>query len=105
MDEALYACRFVQFAAAMLVFGTASFRIYALAGSQTRAASSILAGFDAWVGHVVLAAALVGRISAMGLLLCRRVAMAGSPAPAIDFGRMTPGVFETRFGGVRGCSL
>src|SRR2546426_1392 len=58
MDEALYACRFVQFAAAMLIFGTASFRIYALAGSQTRAASSILAGFDAWVAHVVLVAAM-----------------------------------------------
>jgi putative copper export protein len=63
MDEALYTCRFVQFTAAMLIFGTAAFRVYALADSDTRIASSILAGFDAWVGHVVLAAALVALIS------------------------------------------
>ena len=35
MDEALYACRFVQFTAAMLIFGTAAFRDYALADSDT----------------------------------------------------------------------
>src|SRR5712671_5884752 len=100
MDEALYACRFVQFAAAMLIFGTASFRIYALAGSQTRAASSVLAGFDAWVGHVVLVAALVALISALALVLCQTAAMAGSPAAATDFAAVTAVLFETRFGRV-----
>jgi copper resistance protein D len=100
MDEALCACRFVQFAAAMLIFGTASFRIYALAGSQTRAASSILAGLDAWVGHALLAAALVALISAIALVLCQTAAMAGSPAAAIDFAAVTAVLFETRFGRV-----
>src|SRR5216683_1670620 len=65
MDEALYACRFVQFTAAMLIFGAAAFRVYAFADSDTRTASSILAGFDAWFGHVALAAALVALISAI----------------------------------------
>src|SRR6266481_3277377 len=100
MDEALYACRFIQFAAAMLIFGTASFRIYALAGSQTRAASSVLAGFDAWVGHVVLVAALVALISALALVLCQAAAMAGSPVAAIDSAAVTAVLFETRFGRV-----
>ena len=85
MDEALYACRFVQFTAAMLIFGTAAFRVYAFAGSDTRTASSILAGFDAWFGNVALAAAMVALISAVALLLSQAAAMAGSPAAAVDF--------------------
>ena len=56
MDEALYACRFVQFTAAMLIFGTAAFRVYALAGSDAGAASIILSAFDACFGRVLLAA-------------------------------------------------
>jgi len=85
MDEALYACRFVQFTAAMLIFGTAAFRVYALADSDTRTASRILAEFDAWFGHVALAAALVALISAMALVPCQAAAMAGSTAAAVDF--------------------
>jgi putative copper resistance protein D len=100
MDEALYACRFVQFTAAMLIFGTAAFRVYALADSDTRIASSILAGFDAWVGYVVLAAALVALISAMALVLCQAAAMAGSPAAALDFAAVSAVLLETRFGRV-----
>jgi putative copper resistance protein D len=100
MDEALCACRFLQFTAEMLIFGTAAFRIYALAGSHIRAASSIPAGFDAWVGHVVLAAALVALISAMALVLCQAAAMAGSPAAAIDFAAVSAVLLETRFGRV-----
>src|SRR3984893_934983 len=59
MDEALYACRFVQFTAAMLIFGTAAFRVYALAGSDAGAASIILSAFDACFGRVLLVASLV----------------------------------------------
>ena len=100
MDEALYACRFVQFTAAMLIFGTAAFRVYALAGSDTRAASRILAGLDGWVRHVVLAAALVALISAIALLLCQAAAMAGSSPASIDPATVTAVLFETRFGRV-----
>jgi putative copper resistance protein D len=100
MDEALYACRFVQFTAAMLIFGTTAFRVYALADSDTRTASSILAGFDAWFGNVALAAAMVALISAVALLLCQAAAMAGSPAAAVDFAAVSAVLLETRFGGV-----
>src|SRR6267143_3271800 len=100
MDEALYACRFVQFTAAMLILGTASFRIYALADSDTRAASSILAEFDAWFGHVALAAALVALISAIALVLCQAAVMAGSPAAAVDYAAVGAVLLETRFGRV-----
>src|ERR1700730_6444371 len=100
MDEALYACRFVQFTAAMLIFGTAAFRVYALAGSDIRTASSILAGFDAWFGNVAFAAALVALISAMALVLCQTAAMAGSPAAAVDFAAVSAVLLETRFGRV-----
>jgi putative copper resistance protein D len=100
MDEALYACRFVQFTAAMLIFGTAAFRVYALADSDTRTASSTLVEFDAWVGHVVRAAALVALISAMALVLCQAAAMAGSPAAAVDFAAVSAVLLETGFGRV-----
>jgi copper resistance protein D len=100
MDEALYACRFVQFTAAMLIFGTAAFRVYAPAGSDTRTASSILAEFDAWFGNVALAAALVALISAIVLVLCQAAAMAGSSAAAVDFAVVGAVLLETRFGRV-----
>src|ERR1700736_3108191 len=100
MDEALYACRFFQFTAAMLIFGTAAFRVYALAGSDTRTAASILAGFDAWFGNVALAASLVALISAIALLLCQAAAMAGSPAAAAEYAAVSAVLLETRFGRV-----
>ena len=59
MDEVLYACRFVQFTAAMAVFGASSFRFYALAGGHASAAPNILAGFDSWLGRVTLAEGVV----------------------------------------------
>src|SRR5580704_11084288 len=100
MDEALYACRFVQFTAVMLIFGTAAFRVYAFADSDSRTASSILAEFDAWFGNVALAAALVALISAMALVLCQAAAMAGSPAAAVDYASVSAVLLETRFGRV-----
>jgi putative copper resistance protein D len=100
MDEALYAWRFVQFTAAMLIFGTAAFRVYALTGSDTRTTSGILAAFDAWFGHVALAAALVALISAIALLLCQTAAIAGSPAAALDFAAVSAVLLETRYGRV-----
>src|SRR5437660_737836 len=100
MDEVLYACRFVQFTAAMAVFGASSFQFYALAGGHASAAPNILAGFDAWLGRVTLATAIVALVSAFALLLCQAAAMAGSPAAAIDPETLTAVLFETRFGRV-----
>src|SRR6202011_1873746 len=100
MDKMLFACRFVQFTAAMLIFGTAAFRVYAPADSDTRTPSSILAEFDAWFGNVALAAALVALTSAIALVLCQAAAMAGSPAAAVDYAAVTTVLLETRFGRV-----
>jgi putative copper resistance protein D len=100
MDEVLYACRFVQFTAAMVIFGASSFQFYALAGGHATAAPSILAGFDAWLGRMTLATAIVALVSALALLLCQAAAMAGSPAAAIDPVTVTAVLFETRFGRV-----
>src|SRR5438874_1722602 len=100
MDEMLYACRFVQFTAAMLIFGTAAFRMYALAGSDAGAASIILSAFDACFGCVLLAASVIALISAIALLLCQTAAMAGSPAAAADVATVSAVLLETRFGRV-----
>jgi copper resistance protein D len=101
MEEVLYACRFVQFAAAMAIFDASSFRFYALAGGDTGAAPSILAGFDAWLGRMTLSTAIIAFVSALALLLCQAAAMAGSsPAAAIDPATVTAVLFETRFGRV-----
>src|SRR6266849_768265 len=86
--------------AAMLIFGAAAFRVYAFADSDTRTASSILAGFDAWFGNVALAAALVALISAIALVPCQAAAMAGSPDAAVDFAVVSAVLLETRFGRV-----
>src|SRR5439155_25214300 len=60
----------------------------------------ILAGFDAWFGHVALAAALVALISATALVLCQAAAMAGSPAAAGDVAAVSAVLLENRFGRV-----
>jgi putative copper resistance protein D len=100
MDEVLYACRFVQFTAAMVIFGAVAFRLYALPGGDARAWPSVLAGFDAWLGRMALATAVVALVSALALLLCQAAAMAGSPAAATDPITVTAVLFETRFGRV-----
>jgi copper resistance protein D len=100
MDEILYACRFIQFAAAMLIFGTAAFRVYALAGNDTHAAPILLAGFDACFRRVLLIASVIALISATTLLLCQAAEMAGSPSAATDYAAVSAVLLETRFGRV-----
>jgi len=100
MDEALYACRFVQFAAAMLLFGTAAFRVYALPRSTGRGAAKILAGFDASFGPVLLIASSIALVSAMALLLCQTAEMTGSFGGAMDFAALEAVLLDTRFGRV-----
>jgi copper resistance protein D len=100
MDEALCVCRFVQFTAAMLIFGTAAFRVYALSDGDPRAASSILARFDGCFGRVMLIGSLVALISGVALLLCQAAAMAGSAAAMIEFAAVGAVLFDTWFGRV-----
>jgi len=98
--EALYACRFVQFAAVMLLFGTAAFRVYALPGSTGRAAGNILARFDASFGQALLLASFVALVSTIALLLCQTAEMTGSFGSAMDFAALDAVLFDTRFGRV-----
>jgi copper resistance protein D len=98
MEYALYACRFVQFAAAMVVFGSSVFRFYALGGEA--ASAGRLAAFDVWSRGVALVAAILALVSALGLLLCQSGAMAGAPAAALDPATVSAVLFETRFGRV-----
>ncbi len=100
MDELLYACRFVQFTAAMVIFGAGAFRLYALPGGDAHAWPSALAGFDAWSGRMSLATAIVALVSALALLLSQTAAMAGSAAAAADPATVTAVLVETRFGRV-----
>jgi putative copper resistance protein D len=100
MDEVLDACRFVHFTAAMVIFGAVSFRFYALAESDIRAAPSVLAAFDAWLGQVTVVSAILALVSALALLLAQSAAMAGLPAAAIDPATVAAVLFETRFGRV-----
>jgi copper resistance protein D len=101
MDEALVLCRFVQFTAAMLIFGIAAFRVYALAGStHGAAAANILAKFDTRFGKVLLSASLIALISAVALNFCQTALMTGSLTAAMDFGAIRAVLFDTRFGRV-----
>jgi putative copper resistance protein D len=100
MDESLFACRFVQFTAAIVVFGVAAFRVYALAGTESSAATGLLARFDARFDQVMLSAAMVAVISAMAFVFCQAATMAGSPAAAFDLTAAAAVLFDTRFGRV-----
>jgi copper resistance protein D len=105
MDEVLYTCRFVQFTAALVMFGALAFRLYAVPGGDAGTAPSVLAEFDAWLGRITRATAIVALVSALALLLCQTAAMAGSPAAATDPVTVTAVLFETRFGRIWLCHL
>ncbi len=96
MSAALQLCRFIQFTAAMLVFGAASFRFYAL----PEHGGGGLAAFDLRLARLVAAAALAALLSALALLLCHSAMMAGSPAAALDPGTVAAVLLHTRFGRV-----
>ena len=89
---------FVQFAAAMLIFGTAAFRMYALAGSDSLAASNMLARFDPCFGQLLLIASAIALISAIALLQCQAAEMMGSSAAAVDLTAVGAVLLDTRFG-------
>jgi putative copper resistance protein D len=100
VNEVLYACRLVHFAAAMVMFGTAAFRGYAIPISELHPGSSTLAEYERWSGRVMLTAAVIALISAAALVPCQAAAMAGSPSAAIESAAVTAVLFETRFGRV-----
>lgn len=98
MEYALYTCRFVQFASAIVLFGSSAFRFYALGGGAARTGS--VTAFDRWLRRVTLVSAILALASALTLLLCQSAVMAGAPTAALDPATVSAVLFETRFGRV-----
>jgi len=81
--ELLIVSRLVQFAAVIVVFGCAAFRIYGLGVDSTTTSASALIIFDAWFWRVTTVGAIVALLSALSLILGVTANMAGSAAAAI----------------------
>jgi len=96
VEYALYICRFVQFAMAMVVFGSTAFRFYAL--DDNAASTGLFKAFDEWLRRLALAAAVLVLISALVLLLSQSALMTGSAAATFDPATIGAVLLETRFG-------
>jgi putative copper resistance protein D len=96
MNDALVACRAVQFASAMLAFGGAAFRLYAVRGGD----SETLATFDARLREWMLVSALVAFLSGLALVPIVGGAMAGSTTAAFDARTVSAVLYHTSFGRV-----
>ena len=96
MDDALIACRAIQFASAMLAFGGAAFRLYAIEGGD----SDALAEFDTRLGGLLLVAALIAFLSGLALVPIIGGTMAGSASAAFDWTTISAVLLRTSFGRV-----
>jgi putative copper resistance protein D len=96
MDDALIACRVVQFASAMLAFGAAAFPLYAVRGGDPDA----LAAFDARLRRLLLVSALVAFLSGLALVPIIGSTMAGSVSAALDWRTISAVLLQTSFGQV-----
>jgi copper resistance protein D len=96
MDDALVACRAIQFASAMLAFGGAAFRLYAVEGGDPDA----LAVFDTRLGGLLLVSALIAFLSGLALVPIIGGAMAGSTSALFDWTTISAVLFQTSFGRV-----
>src|SRR5690349_13587868 len=96
MDNALIACRVVQFASAMLAFGIAAFRLYAVKSGNPDA----LEIFDARLRRWLLVSALVALLAGLVLVPIIGGTMAGSGSAAFDGRTVSAVLFQTSFGRV-----
>src|SRR4051812_43480553 len=96
MDDALIACRAIQFVSAMLALGGAAFRLYALAGGDPDALTS----FDARLRGLLLVSALIAVLSGLALVPIVGGAMAGSALAALDWETVAAVILRTSFGRV-----
>ncbi|MBV9861179.1 MAG: copper homeostasis membrane protein CopD [Alphaproteobacteria bacterium] len=97
MQGALVLCRFVHYAAVVLLFGGGAFRIYALDGAGN---SDALRAYDDWFARVAVACAAAALLSAVGVLLSTAARMAGEPALALDPATIAAVLWATDFGWV-----
>jgi putative copper resistance protein D len=96
MDNALVACRAVQFMSAMLAFGGAAFRLYAV----DRGDPDALAAFDRRLRGLLLISALAALLSGLVLVPIIGGTMAGSSRAALDWRTMAEVLLRTSFGRV-----
>ena len=96
MDDALIACRAVQFASAMLAFGGAAFRLYAI----ERGDPDVLAAFDTRLRGLLLVVGIIALLSGLALVPIIGGTMAGSVSAAFDRTTISAVLFETSFGRV-----
>jgi copper resistance protein D len=96
MHDALIVCRAIQFASAMLVFGGAAFRLYAVEGGDP----DTLAAFDTRLRDVLLISALIAFLSGLALVPINSGMMAGSASAVFDWTTMSAVLLQTSFGRV-----
>src|SRR4051794_30653783 len=96
MDDALIVCRAIQFASAMLAFGGAAFRLYAVEGGDP----DTVAGFDARLRQLLLIAALIALLSGLALVPINSGMIAGSASAVFNWTTMAAVLLQTSFGRV-----
>ncbi len=89
MKDATVALRLIQFAAAMLAFGTAAFRVYVPETDP---------GFTRGLAGVIRLAAVVAFLAALAMLPVTAADMAGSSGAAADSATLSTVLFATQFG-------
>jgi putative copper resistance protein D len=89
VTEATVVIRFIQFAAAMLAFGTAAFRVYV---------PEVGAGFARWLAGVIRLAAVVAFLASLAMVPVTAADMAGSAGAAGDPATLATVLFATQFG-------
>jgi copper resistance protein D len=96
MDDALIACRVIQFVSAMLALGGAAFRLYALDGGDPDTLTSV----DARLRGLLLVSALIAFLSGLAVVPIIGGAMAGSASAVLDWRTIEAVLLETSFGRV-----
>jgi putative copper resistance protein D len=89
VSEATVVIRFIQFAAAMLAFGTAAFHVYV---------PEVGAGFARWLAGVIRLAAVVAFLASLAMVPVTAADMAGSAGAAADPATLATVLFATQFG-------
>ncbi len=89
MRDATVVIRFIQFAAAMLAFGTAAFRVYV---------PEVGTAFARWLGGAIRIAAVVALLASLAMVPVTAADMAGSAGAVATPGTLETVLFGTQFG-------
>jgi putative copper resistance protein D len=98
MEEALIGVRFVQFAAAMALFGIGAFRLYAFAGTPGPPDTPARSDFDRLLARATMLGAVVALLTAVAMIPLIAAEMADSAAAALDPATLGTVLFRTEFG-------